>query len=336
MDKKGKNILSTVLWALVALVLVWFCLKAVDWEQFGAALEACRWEWVLFSMLLGVLCLYFRGIRWRMLVAPFDPAVSRINCFDAYNICMAVNLAVPRAGEIARLGYVVKHSRTDENGHRRLSFDKALGTVLTERAWDVLVVLFATAAVLLVMWKRYGSFAEENASVLSRSAGFWWMAGGLALLCAGLIAVLRLLRDKGGFWSKVWDFLVGIGKGALSFRHMRHAWLFLLFTLLIWTLYWLECACIIQALRDIPAFASLTMADAFLLMMAGSLSSVVPVPGGFGAYHSVVAGLMSRMWNIPMGTGMIFATLCHESQVIVYAVCGLVSYLHESFFQRKS
>ena len=335
MDKKTKNILSTVFWALVAVALVWLCLRSVDWKQFRAALDVCRWEWVLLSILLGVLCLYFRGIRWRMLLYPFDPAVSRIHCFDAYNLCMAVNLALPRAGEIVRMGCVVKHSETDENGRRRLSFDKALGTVITERVWDMLVVLGLGAIVLLLMWKRYGTAAEENVSELGHSAAFWWTLGGLVLLGIVLVAALWLLRNKGGFWSKVWGFVVGIGKGIGSFRHMRHSWLFLLFTAVIWMVYWLMSACILWALRDIPAFASLTMVDAFVLMIAGSFSSIIPVPGGFGAYHTVVAGILSRVWAVPMGTGMVYATLNHESQVLVYAICGLGSYLHNNFFSRK-
>jgi hypothetical protein len=33
--------------------------------------------------------------------------------------------------------------------------------------------------------------------------------------------------------------------------------------------------------------------------------------------------------------GMIFATLNHESQVLTQALCGLASYIHESFIRRK-
>ena len=69
-------------------------------------------------------------------------------------------------------------------------------------------------------------------------------------------------------------------------------------------------------------------------MIAGTVSSVVPVPGGFGAYHGVVCGALLSIWGIPIGTGMIFATLSHESQVITQALCGLASYIHENFFRK--
>jgi hypothetical protein len=116
---------------------------------------------------------------------------------------------------------------------------------------------------------------------------------------------------------------------------------------MIWVYYWLMAACIIWALQCVGpqglstelAFAldwigSLGMADALFLMCAGAVSSLIPVPGGFGAFHGVVAGALSSIYGIPFGAGLIFATLSHESQVIVNAACGACSYLHETFFRR--
>jgi hypothetical protein len=124
MDKKTKSILQYVFWIAVAVVLVYFCLRSIDWEQFSLALKQCRWGYVLLSMLLGTLVFLIRGNRWRMLLLPFDPSTSRVTTFNSYNICMAVNLALPRAGEVVKLGYVVKHSALDKDGKR---MNNALG-----------------------------------------------------------------------------------------------------------------------------------------------------------------------------------------------------------------
>lgn len=336
MDKKTKNILSYVFWALVAVVLVYFCFRKVDWAEFWQNLESCHWSWVLVSMLLGVLVFYVRGCRWRMLLLPIDPHTSRLTCFNAYNICMAVNLAVPRAGELARLGYVVKHSSKDAAGNRVLSFDKALGTLLIERIWDAIVTLGMAAVLLIFKWEDFGKalFAGEDSIAVNNS--LWWILGvGLLLLALFLQLVWKHRADE-GFWGKIWHFLEGIGQGLKSFVHMKRAWLFLVETALIWVIYWLMSTCIVWAVRDIEAFAGLTMTDAFFLMIAGSISSVVPVPGGFGAYHVVVSKVMQAIWGIQEETAMIFATLNHESQVVTQAVAGLVSYLHESFFRRRT
>ena len=132
----------------------------MDWEQFSQALKECRWEYVLLSMLLGA-GRSIRGIRWRMLLEPFDPSTSAITTFNAYNICMAVNLVLPRAGEVARLGYVVRHSAVGEDGKRLLTFDKALGTLLIERVWDALVTLGMAAVLVVVKWDDFGAYLVE-------------------------------------------------------------------------------------------------------------------------------------------------------------------------------
>ena len=98
MQKKTKNTLQYLFWAAVAVVLVYFCFRSIDWAQFMEALEHCQWEWVLLSVALGILSLFIRGLRWNMLLVPMDPKTSVLTCFNAYNIGSAVNLFLPRVG----------------------------------------------------------------------------------------------------------------------------------------------------------------------------------------------------------------------------------------------
>ena len=65
------------------------------------------------------------------------------------------------------------------------------------------------------------------------------------------------------------------------------------------------------------------------LMLVGSLGWLVPVPGGFGAFHYVVALALSTVYSLPFELGIIFATISHESQSLMMAVTGLGSYASE-------
>ena len=333
MEKKTKNILNYLFWAAVAVVLVYFCFRSIDWTQFMLALEHCKWEWVLLSMALGVLSLFIRGLRWRMLLQPMDAKTSILTCFNAYNICSAVNLFLPRVGEVVRLAYVVKNSSKDQDGKRILSADKALGSIVTERVWDMLFVGIITAVVLLLKWEDFGAFFTDNFAWGGQVLA--WILAGLILVAASAVTLFWFLRNKGGFWSRVWTFIKGIGEGLGSFRYMKNGWLFLLYTLLIWTLYWFMSAAIVQALNGMPEFASLTMGDSLFISLVGSLSTMVPIPGGFGIYHGMVGGALQVLWGIPKDPCMAYAVLNHESQVLTLAVCGLVSYIHESFIRHR-
>lgn len=327
MEKKTGKALKYFFWIAVAAVLLYFCLRRIDWPHFTAALQQCRWGWVLLSMALGVLSQVVRALRWRLLLRPLDEKISFWSVFNAYNICMAVNLAVPRAGELVRMGYVARDSKARA--------DNTLGTIVVERVWDVLFVLLLTGVVLLVKWEDLGRFMADVFSAGTPGKNFLLLAGAFLLAAALLVFLSWRLREKGKIWAKLWGFMAGIGNGLVTFRKMKGGWLFILYTFAIWAIYWFMSAAILWALKGLPEFAGLGMADALLLSIAGSLSSIVPVPGGFGAYHGMVAGMLTVIWGIPLEMSMVFAVLNHESQVLTQALYGLGSYIHENFIRKE-
>ena len=93
-------------------------------------------------------------------------------------------------------------------------------------------------------------------------------------------------------------------------------------------MYWSMSAFTMMAM---PGLDGLGPVDALFLMVAGSFGWLVPVPGGFGAFHFIVSLALSTIYGIPFETGIIFATLSHESQAITMAGCGGISYLYETF-----
>ena len=348
MDKKLTNILKYLFWTAVAAALLYFSFRSVNWQDFGTALRNCRWGWIVLSMVIGALALLLRGLRWRMQLLPVDPSTSRVTCWNAYNICMIVNLVLPRVGELVRCGYVSKHSGRDAQGRRLASLDRVLGTMVVDRAWDGVSVLVVLVLILVLLWDRFGSFFTDSLFPgVAGKAHLWWVLVLAALLGVGFLFLCWKLRNRGRFWGRVWKIVRGVLDGLSSCLHMKRGWLFILYTVLIWGCYWLMSACVMWSLQGMdPAGLSpelagalaqidrLGMADALFLMFAGAVSSFIPVPGGFGAFHTVVAGALASIYGIPFGAGMIFATLSHESQVITDIICGGVSYFHETFFRR--
>ena len=333
MDKKAKNILQYVFWAAVAVVLLWFCFRAVNWNEFIGALKVCKWGHMVTALLCGGLFVLLRSLRWHMLIRPIDPSITWVDVFNAYGIGYVVNLVLPRAGEVVKMGYVVKHSAQDADGKRKFSWDSAIGTFVVERGIDAIVVVLMTLVFLWGMWDTLGAVMAQ--SLGQGSSALIWGTVVLTLLGIVFLLLCYFLRERGGLWGKIWGFMTGIGKGLGSFRHMERPWLFILYTLLIWGCHWLAGAAVIWSLEDIEPFTSMELSDAFYLMVAGSISTLIPVPGGFGAYHGAVASTLQALHGIPLGSGMIYATLNHESQILGQALTGLWGYIHESFIRRK-
>lgn len=348
MNCKVGNILKYGVSVALAAALLYFSFRGVGWADFLEGLRSCRWEFVILSMLFGLLAFWLRALRWRELLLPIDRTTSRLTCFNAVNISYLVNLVLPRVGEFVRCGYITAHSEKDskDQGRRLASYDKVLGTAAMERSVDMLALVSVLAVFLLFTWKRFGGFFSEK--IFGAATG-GVSAGKIAIFVAGVLSLIVaiscaiLFADRWKPLAKVRDFCKGIWIGFISCLKMKGAWRFLLLTVGIWLCYWMMSATILWALQGIssdsvsPELAetvgtlqTLNLTDAMFLMIAGSLSSIVPVPGGFGAFHFIVSSAISYVYGIPMQFGMIFATLSHESQAVNQILWGGISWISES------
>ena len=327
MDNKVKNILQYIFWAAVAVVLVWFCVKAIDWKEFLAALRMCRWEYVAMSFVVGCVFIVVRGLRWHMLIQPIDPTITKTLVINAYGIGFIANLVLPKLGEAIKIGYIVKDSGKGADGKRHLTVDAAIGTYLAEKAVDAVILIACIVVFLAGSW----GIMKDN---LQFSGVMKWALLAILILAVAFIFLCRKLQGRGGIWGKSWNFICGIGKGLTTIGKLQKPWLFILYTISIWGSFWLTSALIVWALNDIEPFTTLSSADAFGLMVTGSITTIIPVPGGFGAYHGAVATVMQALYGIPIGSGMIYATLNHEAQLLSQAVTGLWCYIHQTFLRR--
>ena len=336
MKKNYRNILKYILSLVLAAVLLWFCFREVNWQEFLESLKGCRWEWVMLSILAGVLSNWFRAERWREILLPIDGATSRLTVFNAVNIGYLANFVFPRIGEFVRCGVVSRDSAVqgDRKDGQGLGYDKVLGTVVTERSIDLLMMFGILVGFLCLKWNEFGAFFIDNIwlPVSGRlNLNLWWIVV-ILLAAVGLcVAFVVFFRDRNVLASKLWSILKGVGEGLVSCFRMKNAWKFILHSVLIWLMYFLMSY---TSMRAVPLLDSLSLPDAMFLMLVGSLGWLVPVPGGFGAFHYIVALALSTVYSLPFELGIIFATISHESQSIMMALTGLVSYADEIFRHR--
>lgn len=327
MNPRTSKILKYSFWAALAVVLLYFSFRGVDWKNFWSVLSDCRWTFVLLAMAAGVMSFIFRALRWRLLLLHDDPSTSFLDCYDGFTIGKLCDFAVPYVGEFVRCGYVLSP---------RLTYDKALGTVVLERVWDILMLLLLIALLLVFKWADFGSFFVEK--ILDPVSGrldlnLWWVLAICIAAAAAVCWAVYALRSKSAVCSKICGFLKGLWQGITSCLKMRGKGLFLLLTALLWLMFLLMSWFTIKAL---PVDLGLTLVDAMFIMLVGSVAGIVPVPGGFGAFHYLVALALQTIYGIPFETGIIFATLSHESQAVTIIICGAVSYFHQLLKRRRS
>ena len=327
-----KKVLKYAVSLLVAALLMYFSFRGVDWAGFARDLKLCRWGWIALAAASSVAAFYFRSQRWKCLLRPIDPTIDSLTTFNCVNIGYLANFVFPRIGEVVRCGFINSRSasRHKDDPQNIATFDKTLGTVLMSRSWDVAVVLLLFGVLLAARWERFGDFFIHRMwAPFTQKQDFnaWWLvAAGMVLLVA-LGAAAYLLRGRSKALGKVADLGKGILRGFASWARMRGKWLFFIWTLLLWGMYFLMSYAVIRAM---PALDALAGVDALFISVAGSFAWMVPVPGGFGAYHYIVALALSSVYSLSWEAGIMCATLNHETQAITMVVCGLVSYIIET------
>ena len=333
MNPTIKKTLKYLASAAVAVLLLWFSFRDVEWASFAAVLKECHWGYVALSMAAGSFAFLLRALRWRRLLMPIDESISTLTTFNGVNIGMISNFVFPRIGEFVRCGVITRRSAPVDPEHpdkKKASYDKVLGTVVLERSWELLVMLLLLAVVVIAGFKRFGGFFVEqiwNPMAQRLDFSIWWI---VALLVAVSVAGLWLLwrhRESNAFCSKVWGIFSGILQGFASCLKMDKKWLFFAYTACIWLTYWLMAASTVWAA---PFLEHLDVIDALFLSLVGGIGFAVPVPGGIGAFHFVISLTLSMVYGIPMEMGIIYATLSHTSQAITQIFFGAVSYVVEA------
>ena len=316
-----KKFLKYALSLSLAVVLLWFSFRDVEWTRFVEGLKGCHMGLILLSMAAGVFAFWLRGLRWRELLLPIDPQTKRITTFNGINIGNISNFVFPRIGEFVRCGVIVRRGQG-------IRYDQVLGTVVLERGWELLVMLMMLAMVLILGFERFGNFFIESIwTPMSEKMNMWpVMAGGCIVLISAATAIWKF-RNRNAICGKIAGIFQGIMRGFSSCLSMKKKWKFFLHTLLIWMTYWFMASCTVWAA---PFLNELDVVDALFLSLVGGLGFAVPVPGGIGAFHFIIGLTLSTVYGVPMETAIIYATISHTSQAITQIFCGALSYGYET------
>lgn len=326
-----KKIVKYLFLLSIAGILLYFSFREVKWQDFINGLKSCNFYWIGASMIIGILGFIVRALRWQLLLHPLDNSITFKDSYNGVAIAYLTNFAVPRAGEFARCGVVARN--------RKLTFEGALGTVVVERAIDMICLMGWILLLLLFKWNEFGGFLNNELfqPLKEKFSGNLLPVAFMALAVVALLLVLawifrkRLLEFK--IVRKVADIVKGLVKGLATLFTMKSKWLFILYTLLIWLTYWLTSLTTILAF---PTVGYLNGADALFLMIVGGLGWAVPVQGGLGAYHFIVSLALASVYGIAQTTGVVFATISHEARALAMIVCGVVSLVSLSLSSKKN
>ena len=205
MTKKLLSILKYLLSFGLAGLLVWLAFRGIDWHEFFVGLKATRWGWIVLYLIVGYLALVFRALRWTQLVHPLDNDLHYGKVWDANNIGGMASIALPGSGDLVRTALLTT---------AKLPYQTVFGTVMMERAWDILAILLMFVCSLVFAWGRFGGFFVDNIwHPLQTHVIILWGLAFIVLAIVVFIVLVRKLRDRSKFFGKLNDILEGFLTG---------------------------------------------------------------------------------------------------------------------------
>jgi len=323
--------LQFIFFLFVTLILLFFAFRDIDLNELILEIKQADYRWVALSLLFAVLALIFRALRWRLLIEPLEKYPKITHIFHAINIGYLANFVFPRIGEITRCGIL---NRTDH-----IPVGRLFGTVIVERAFDLLMSALLLCLILLLRFSEVGAFITENIMqpLMNKIQGMMnigWLIAITMLIALTFFVLFRIFRKKMSKISvlrKVKDMIRGVIKGIQSAYRIRNFSLFVALNFLVFGMYFLQTYVMFFA---VESTSSLGLGDALFILVLSTLAFIIPVQGAIGAYHWIISMGLTIL-GLTREQGMAYATITHSVTSVLFILLGTMSLIFVFYGNRS-
>ena len=305
----------------IALLLMMFFLRNVDFVGVVDAIGAARPGMIVLALFVLTLGYVIRAIRWRYLLSPLGQ-VSLGIALRSTMIGFAVNAILPgRVGELLRPYLLARQER--------LSASAVVATVLVERVLDLvaILVLFGLSVVIFDP-----GFVGANESIIAGISTGASVAAGVAVLMLGFASIAaswptfmdRLMRGLVSplpprLSESVVQMTGRFLEGFAVMRRIRPLAFSIGWSIALWVSIGLSLWLVTVAF-DIE----MPVVGAGVIVVLIAVGVAVPTPAGVGGYHAAyqlgVAGLYGASDTAAVGAGLV----AHVLSFLPVTVIGLV------------
>ena len=308
-------------------ILYWMY-RGEDFGRFFHVMtEEMDWTWMLLSFPFGILAQAFRGWRWKQTLEPVVASGARASvCVNAVFLSYAASLVIPRIGEFTRCGVLKRYDG--------FSFSKALGTVVTERAVDTLIVMGYSGLILLLEMSTFGTFFQKTGVSLDHLLSQFSLTGYLvtAVCAIAALILLHLLLKNFSIYNKVKMTLSGIWEGVVSLRGVKNLPLYLFFSIGIWVCYFLHYY---LTFFCFDFTAHLGIGCALVSFVVANFAVIVPTPNGAGPWHFAIKTMLI-LYGVADEQALWFVLIVHSVQTMLVVALGIYAWAALSFSKRIS
>ena len=309
-----------------------YAVRGQDLSRIGQTIRSANYFWLGVTMILSVLGYFSRAYRWQMQLAASRQRVAYWAVYHAMMVGYLANIVLPRMGEVIRCSVLRRTSG--------VPVEVSLGTVITERVIDVLVLALLLGTLLLLEFNKFWAFiqslfADRYDSLAANRTVL--LAVAATVVALGLVFGFLLLRNlerlrQHALFTKVVAFVRGLLAGVFSVLRLENKWLFLLHTFFTWLVYYLMDY---LAFFCFPETYNLDMKAALAVLTFGAFGMAAPVSGGIGVFHVLVQSTL-LVYGIGKEAGIAYALVVHGAQTLLVVLMGGISFVVSAMQSGKS
>ncbi|MBS3915282.1 MAG: flippase-like domain-containing protein [Bacteroidetes bacterium] len=327
-----KTLTNLVLLVFAAGVFIWIGFKT-DWEKTWSSIRSANLSWLGTSLIFMLGAHWCRGARWTLLTEPAGYKLNARRSFYSVMVGYLVNVATSRGGEIVRSAITAKSEKAP--------VELLIGTVVTERIVDFIMLFFVCLAALALQFKYIYSFFDTYIITPLSEKLSWETMGLLILILAGIAFILFRLRKKnksGKTQEKkgIWGIIARFSEGLKTVFELKSPSKFIVLSFGIWVGYWLSGWCVMKSLAVTEHFGILT---ALSLVVFSSIGIAIPLPAGAGVWGAVSFGLQTvyGMSTANADTYGIYTIAISNLIMIIFgAVCYFLLYFEMQKLQKNA
>lgn len=314
--KRIKKYIRFLLFFATGVLIFWLIYKDQDIEMIKSSLQNdVTYFWIFLSAMCGLLSHISRAMRWNYLIEPLGKRPGTLNTFLSVMVGYIMNLVLPRMGEVARCGVLSRYEK--------ISFARLIGTVVTERIIDILMMLLITLIAILSQFRQLAGYLRDNSRIGNKILSMLtspYLIGSLLLLILLLFAFRKKIAQS-RFYGKIARILKHLKEGILSVRYVKKKGALVFHSLFIWGMYYLMLYLSFFAFGFTSGLSPIAAVTTFVM---GSFGMLAPVQGGLGTWHFMTKEALA-LYGVSNPDGIIFAFVVHSVSTLLIIVLGLLS-----------
>ena len=325
--KFAQTLIKVFLPLSLGIILLWYLYRNQDISEIMLIIKkGVRYDIILLSLIFGLMGNVIRGLRWCILINSLGKRIRRLNAVYSVLGNYAVNLALPRVGEIWRCGVISKYEK--------IPFSKILGTLFVDRIMDTFVVGLLTLCLSVFNIRFFRNFFSENPPVfiemLYKILSSIWFYVSLMFLAMLVWFVFFRLKHL-SIVQKTVSMLKNVMEGVKSLWKNKHKGWFFAETLLIWCCYF---AYFYITFYAFPFTEDLGVRIGLIAFVMSSIGVAVPVQGGIGVWHFMVMSTLVA-FGVDKSDAGAFALVVFAVQTAWVALVGLFGVVALSFINKE-